>query len=186
MTFLMDFGKNVIRDYMKRLLPASLLISLLLASCSNNKKYNSYRQASEACKAWTYKGGNFTLINPKFEVNETYLRERSWSNRKVGDIFKEERIYIPLRWCEEEKETRQILGLVNNVRYGLECLGWGFGGSFPNNNTTKQHSHIQRHTDAGKKRAIDVGGTNWEGRILWDDVGRDDVGRDEFCGDLMF
>ena len=101
---------------MKRLLLAPLLISFLLASCSNNKKYNSYRQTSEACKAWTYKGGNFTLINPKFEVNETYLRERSWSNRKVGDIFKEERIYIPLRWCEEEKETRQILGLVNNVR----------------------------------------------------------------------
>ena len=45
---------------MKRLLFAPLLLTLLVASCSTKKKYNSYREAKDACQEWADKGGYYT------------------------------------------------------------------------------------------------------------------------------
>ena len=47
---------------MKRLLFAPLLITLLVASCSTKKKYNSYREANDACKKLTLEGGNYYKV----------------------------------------------------------------------------------------------------------------------------
>ena len=87
---------------MKHLLLAPLLLTLLVASCSNNKKYNSYREAVNACNEWVKKGGTYKLKNPEFI---------EWSTRPDFTAYKEEIYNIPLRWCSEEKETKQILGL---------------------------------------------------------------------------
>ena len=53
---------------MKRLLFAPLLISLLVASCSTNKKYNSYREAVTACNEWAAKAGTYDLKNPQIII----------------------------------------------------------------------------------------------------------------------
>ena len=86
---------------MKRLLLAPLLLTLLVASCSTKKNYNSYREAVDACKEWIDKGGTYSLLNPEVSSGE--------GEYKV--VVKTKRTYkIPLRWCEEEMVTNQILG----------------------------------------------------------------------------
>ena len=87
---------------MKRLILLPLLLTLLLASCSKSKKYNSYREAIEACRKWSIKGGTYELTNPEFT---------NWSTDPDFPSYKEEVYLIPLRWCKEEKMTNQILGL---------------------------------------------------------------------------
>ena len=87
---------------MKRLILLPLLLTLLLASCSKSKKYNSYREAIEACRKWSIKGGTYELTNPEFT---------NWSTEPDFPAYGEEVYLIPLRWCKEEKMTNQILGL---------------------------------------------------------------------------
>ena len=97
---------------MKRLLLAPLLLTLLVASCSTKKKYNSYREANDACKEWVKEGGTYDITNPKYVVDEGYLKLNPNTSRKLGDVIKEEATYtIPIRWCNKERETNQVLGL---------------------------------------------------------------------------
>ena len=92
---------------MKRLLLAPLLLSFLLASCSTKKKYNSYREAYDACKEWAKKGGTYELTNPRKVIPET-----NSFGVPVPERVLDEKIYkIQLRWCEDEPETNQVLGL---------------------------------------------------------------------------
>ena len=93
---------------MKRLLLAPLLLSLLLASCSTKKKYNSYREAYDACKEWAKKGGTYEVTNPRKVIPET-----TSFGVPVPERVLDEKIYkIQLRWCEDEPETNQVLGLL--------------------------------------------------------------------------
>ena len=87
---------------MKRLLLAPLLITLLLASCSTKKKYNSYREANDACKEWAGKGGSYILKTLYGERKNTF-----------GEIEKYPSLEweVPIRFCQEEKQTEQILGI---------------------------------------------------------------------------
>tara|TARA_A100001011_G_C14224675_1_gene806056 strand:+ start:89 stop:472 length:384 start_codon:yes stop_codon:yes gene_type:complete len=91
---------------MKRLPLTPLLLALLLVSCSNNKKYKSYREANDACKKWAEKGGTFNVSQNK-------------SSQKLfivdGKISKKQKVFkVPLRWCDEEVKTKQFLGLEAN------------------------------------------------------------------------
>ena len=86
---------------MKRLLFAPLVLTLLLASCSKSKKYNSYREAKASCEEWAIRGGTYQLTNPEFT---------NWATNP-DFTFKKKIYLIPLRWCKEEKMTNQILGL---------------------------------------------------------------------------
>ena len=99
---------------MKRLLLAPLLLTLLVASCSNkstSNKYNSLKEANDACKQWAKEGGTFTIENPKFVVDEEYLKEIPWSKKKLGDVLEKRTYTISVRRCEFENQTKQILGL---------------------------------------------------------------------------
>ena len=80
---------------MKRLLLAPLLITLLLTSCSNSKKYKSFYEAKKACDDWTSKGGKYfrSGITKKPSGSKAYIYEE-----------------LKFRKCLEEKETNQILG----------------------------------------------------------------------------
>ena len=74
---------------MKRLLFAPLLISLLVASCSTKKKYNSYREANDACKEWADKGGYYTKIfrektEKKYDLSkdQNFLKDKNIESPK--------------------------------------------------------------------------------------------------------
>ena len=90
------------RYKMKRLLIAPLLITLLLASCSTKKKYNSYREANDACKEWADKGGSYIL--------KTLYGERKNTFGEIV-IYPSLEWEVPIRFCQEEKQTKQILGI---------------------------------------------------------------------------
>ena len=96
---------------MKRLLIAPLLLTLLVASCSTEKKYNSLREAIDACKEWVKEGGTWELKNPKVVVDEEYLKRNKYSKKELGYVYEEEIFEMPLRWCKEELVTNQVLGL---------------------------------------------------------------------------
>ena len=96
---------------MKRLLLAPLLLTLLEVSCSNEKKYNSLREANDACKEWVKEGGTFELKNPKLVIDKEYLKLNPYRNKEIGYVYEEETYTMPLRWCKEERETNQVLGL---------------------------------------------------------------------------
>ena len=88
---------------MKRLLLTPLLLALLLVSCSNNKKYNSYREAKDACEKWAAKGGTYELKNPAVTSGKQPYTFKY--------ILREVVYQMPLRWCDEEGITNQVLGL---------------------------------------------------------------------------
>tara|TARA_B100000242_G_scaffold181536_1_gene130288 strand:+ start:311 stop:694 length:384 start_codon:yes stop_codon:yes gene_type:complete len=86
---------------MKRLLLTPLLLTLLLASCSTKKKYNSFREAVDACKKWADKG-EFYIIKTKAKTLEEFGKRRIYSSLKYE---------VPFRSCEEEMQTKQVLGI---------------------------------------------------------------------------
>ena len=91
---------------MKRLLLLSpLLLSLLLASCSTKKKYNSFREAVDACKEWADKG-EFYIVKSTEKTVSTYVGKNRYS-----ETFPSLKYEVPLRSCEEEMQTKQVLGL---------------------------------------------------------------------------
>ena len=90
---------------MKRLLLAPLLLTLLVASCSTNKKYNSYREAVDACNEWADKGGFY------IKVYQEQMAGIYSSSSKEKKLFPGGKFKVSLRYCEEERETKQILGL---------------------------------------------------------------------------
>ena len=92
---------------MKRLLFAPLLLTLLVASCSTKKKYNSYREANDACQEWAKKAGTYQLKNPKKIIPETTKYGKVVPRRVLPELT----YRIPLRWCKEEAITNQVLGL---------------------------------------------------------------------------
>ena len=94
---------------MKRLLLLPLLLTLLVASCSIKKKYNSYREAKDACQEWADKGGYYTK---KFSEQEA----KEYSFDKELTLFKAQEYKIPLRYCEQESSTRQVLGIQTTNR----------------------------------------------------------------------
>ena len=87
---------------MKRLLLAPFLFSLLLASCSTKKKYNSLYEAKAACENWASKEGSYILKTLYGENKNTF-----------GEIEKYPSLEweVPIRFCQEEKQTKQILGI---------------------------------------------------------------------------
>ena len=95
----------------KRFLLAPLLLTLLVASCSTEKKYNSLREANDACKEWVKEGGTYELKNPELVVDEEYIKLNSYRKNELGKVYEEEIYTMPLRWCKEERETNQVLGL---------------------------------------------------------------------------
>ena len=78
-----------------------------MASCSTKKKYNSYREANDACEEWAKKAGTYELINPKEVIPET----TKYGKVVPEQIFDKVIYRIPLRWCKQERETTQVLGL---------------------------------------------------------------------------
>ena len=103
---------------MKRLLFAPLLLILLLASCSTNKKYNSYREANDACNDWAKEKGNYKKYYPQSKeleeiTDEEFLklfpeiRDRQ-NNRK---FYPSTTIKFKVRYCELENKTKQVLGM---------------------------------------------------------------------------
>ena len=108
---------------MKRLLLAPLLLSLLLASCSTKKKYNSHYEAKTACEKWASKEGSYIL-------KTSYGERESFGEVKKFPSLEWE---VPIRFCQEEKQTKQILGIqiVNrkaNVTYqSSKFVGRSFG-----------------------------------------------------------
>ena len=86
---------------MKRLLLSPLLLTQLVASCSTNKKYNSIYEAKAACQKWEDKG-DFYIIKTEAKTLEEY------GERKIYPSLKYE---VPFRSCEEEIQTKQILGI---------------------------------------------------------------------------
>ena len=93
---------------MQRFILAPLLLILLLTSCSNSKKYNSYREAKDSCKEWAIKGGTYELKNPKEVIPET----TNYQGKVIPETILDEETYrIPLRWCDDEPATNQVLGL---------------------------------------------------------------------------
>ena len=92
---------------MKRLLVAPLLLTLLIASCSTKKKFNSYREANDACKEWAKKGGTYEVTNPRKVIPET----NSFGVLLPERVLDKEIYKISLRWCENEPATNQVLGL---------------------------------------------------------------------------
>ena len=86
---------------MKRLLLTPLLLTLLLASCSYKKKFNSFREASDACKEWAEKG-DFYIVKTAFKTLEEYGKTK---------VYRSLRYEVPLRSCEEEMQTKQVLGI---------------------------------------------------------------------------
>ena len=109
---------------MKRLLLAPLLLTLLVASCSTKKKYNSLYEAESACEKWASKEGSYIL--------KTSYGERKNSFGEVSK-FPSLEWEVPIRFCQEEKQTKQILGIqiVNrkaNVTYqSSEFVARSFG-----------------------------------------------------------
>ena len=109
---------------MKRLLLAPLLFSLLLASCSTKKKYNSLYEAKAACEKWASKEGSYILKTLYGERKNTF-----------GEVSKFPSLEweVPIRFCLEEKQTKQIIGIqiVNrkaNVTYqSSKFVGRTFG-----------------------------------------------------------
>ena len=98
---------------MKRLLLAPLLLTLLVASCSTKKNYNSYREAVDACNEWADKGGFY------IKVYVEQMAGINYSTDKKKKLFPGGKFKVPLRFCEEEKETKQILGLtITNRKNG--------------------------------------------------------------------
>ena len=88
---------------MKRLLLLfPLFLSLLLASCSTKKKYNSFREAVDACKEWADKG-EFYIVKTTEATVSTY--------DGYSETFPSVKYEVPLRSCEEEMQTKQVLGL---------------------------------------------------------------------------
>ena len=87
---------------MKRLLLAPLLLTLLVASCSTKKKYNSLYEAKSACEKWASKEGSYILKTSYGERKNTF-----------GEVSKFPSLEweVPLRFCQEEKQTKQILGI---------------------------------------------------------------------------
>ncbi len=86
---------NNIYNFMKRLILAPLLITLLLTSCSYSKKYKSYYEAKKACDDWTFKGGKYfrSGLIKDFLGREKYIYED-----------------LKFRQCFKEEETNQIIG----------------------------------------------------------------------------
>ena len=109
---------------MKRLILAPVLLALLLASCSTKKKYNSLYEAKAACEKWASKEGSYILKTLYGENKNTF-----------GEIEKYPSLEweVPIRFCQEEKQTKQILGIqiVNrkaNVTYqSSEFVAKSFG-----------------------------------------------------------
>tara|TARA_R100000654_G_C2667101_1_gene125547 strand:- start:58 stop:450 length:393 start_codon:yes stop_codon:yes gene_type:complete len=94
---------------MKRLLLAPLLLTLLLASCSAKKKYNSYREANDACQKWADKGGYYIQ---KYSAQKA----KKYDSDEKPTFFPAQEYKHSLRFCEEEKQTRQILGIQTTNR----------------------------------------------------------------------
>tara|TARA_B100000886_G_scaffold265902_1_gene190252 strand:+ start:204 stop:596 length:393 start_codon:yes stop_codon:yes gene_type:complete len=94
---------------MKRLLFAPLLLTLLVASCSTKKKYNSYREANDACKEWADKGGYYIQ---KFSAQKA----KKWDFDEELTFFPAQEYKHSLRFCKEEKETKQVLGIQTTNR----------------------------------------------------------------------
>ena len=109
---------------MKRLLLAPLLLSLLVASCSTKKKYNSLYEAEAACEKWASKEGSYILKTSYGERKNTFGEVEKFPSLEWE---------VPIRFCLEEKQTKQIIGIqiVNrkaNVTYqSSEFVARSFG-----------------------------------------------------------
>ena len=94
---------------MKRLLLVPLLLTLLVASCSSKKKYNSYREANDACKEWADKGGYYIQ---KYSAQKA----KKYDSDEELTFFPAQEYKHSLRFCQEEKETKQVLGIQTTNR----------------------------------------------------------------------
>ena len=88
---------------MKRLLIAPLLLTLLVASCSTKKKYNSYREANDACEKWVLEGGSY------YKVYEEGSKLYPFTNEKIS--IPAVTYSITIRSCQDEDKSNQVLGL---------------------------------------------------------------------------
>ena len=88
-------------ELMKRLLLAPLLLTLLVASCSTKKKYNSLYEANAACQKWADKG-DFFIVKTAAKKVEKYGETNFYPSLEYE---------VPFRSCKQEKQTKQILGI---------------------------------------------------------------------------
>ena len=51
-----------------------MLLTLLVFYCSAKKKFNSYREAVDACKECRDRGGTYNLENPKLSSGKVSLK----------------------------------------------------------------------------------------------------------------
>ena len=80
----------------------SLLVSLpfLIISCG----YRSFYEASISCEKWREEGGTYTGVIEALKKNDNNKNQPEF-------LFNETKNNFPMRKCQFDKETNQILGL---------------------------------------------------------------------------
>ena len=82
-----------------------LIIPFIIGGCS----FGSFYEANISCEEWKDKGGIYTGIIVAINRND--------SNKNSPDyLFKDTKNIFPMRRCQFDKETKQILGLELNNR----------------------------------------------------------------------
>tara|TARA_A100000164_G_C21380997_1_gene528616 strand:- start:58 stop:432 length:375 start_codon:yes stop_codon:yes gene_type:complete len=77
-----------------------LIIPFIISGC----RFGSFYEANISCEEWKDQGGIYTGIIQAIKRND--------SNKNSPDyLFKDTKNTFPMRRCEFDKETKQILGL---------------------------------------------------------------------------
>tara|TARA_B100000575_G_C22758418_1_gene451688 strand:- start:123 stop:509 length:387 start_codon:yes stop_codon:yes gene_type:complete len=84
----------------KRYIPFFLFFSLFITGC----KYGSFYEANLSCEEWKKEAGNYTGIIQGIKRTE--------ENKNLPQyVFKDTQNLFPMRKCQFDKETNQVLGL---------------------------------------------------------------------------
>ena len=82
-----------------------LIIPFIISGC----RFGSFYEANNTCEDWKEQGGVYTGIIEAIKRND--------SNKSSPDyLFKDTKNIFPMRRCQFDKETNQILGLELNNR----------------------------------------------------------------------
>ena len=84
----------------KRYIPFFIFFSLFITGC----KYGSFYEANLSCDEWKKEAGNYTGIIQGIKRTE--------DNKNLPQYaFKDTKNFFPIRKCQFDKETKQVLGM---------------------------------------------------------------------------
>ena len=75
-------------------------IPLMMSGCG----FNSFYEANLSCEEWRNDGGYYTAIIEAIKKNDNNMNQPEY-------LFKDTKNNFPMRKCQFDKETNQVLGL---------------------------------------------------------------------------